>query len=60
MNSVRASRWVERASRVLAMASGQREFSFELKSQEKTVSAKALKPTRDTRALPNPLLARVL
>jgi hypothetical protein len=60
MNSVRASLWVTHVSRVLAMASRHRELSFELKSQEKTVSARTLKPTRETRALPNPLLARVL
>jgi len=47
-------------SRVLAMASRHRELPFELKSQEKIVSARTLKPTRETRALPNPLLAHVL
>jgi hypothetical protein len=51
---------VAHASRVLAMASRHRELPFELKSQEKIVSARTLKPTRETRALPNPLLARVL
>jgi acetyl-CoA synthetase len=39
----------------MAMASRHRELSFEFKSQGKTVSARRPKPTRETRALPNPL-----
>jgi hypothetical protein len=59
MISTRATLGSARFSRA-GDGSRHRELPFELKSQEEIVSARTLKPTRETRALPNPLLARVL